>query len=66
MDIRKIFRNGNSWVVTLPPDAIRFFNLHEGSHVKIIIEPDSIVIMPVEMNEKSIDAKVKTATEEEK
>ena len=48
--LRKIFKTGNSVVVSLPKDAIEFLQMEEGSEVSVELDRDKhrIVITPVE------------------
>lgn len=39
--VRKIFKTGNSLVVSLPKEFIQQAGLHEGSEVSIVVDPDS-------------------------
>jgi len=43
--VRKIFKTGNSLVVSLPKEFIQQAGLHEGSEVSIVVDPDSKQIM---------------------
>jgi putative addiction module antidote len=47
---RKVFRTGNSTVVSLPPDALEFLGLKEGAEVSVELDREGrrIVIAPVE------------------
>ncbi len=46
---RKVFRTGNSTVVSLPPDALNFLGLVEGADVTVELDRENrrIVITPV-------------------
>ncbi len=48
--IRKVFKTGNSMVVSLPKDALEFLNLGEGTEVTVELDEErrQIVIAPVE------------------
>lgn len=48
--VRKIFRTGNSMVVSLPKDALEFLNLTEGGEVSVELDRErrQIVIAPAE------------------
>jgi len=39
--VRKIFKMGNSLVVSLPQEFMQQAGLHEGSDVSIVVDPDS-------------------------
>lgn len=59
--VRKIFRTGNSMVVSLPGDALEFLHIHEGAEVEVNLDRDNhqIVLKPVEipLAAAGIDAK---------
>jgi antitoxin component of MazEF toxin-antitoxin module len=46
---RKVFRTGNSVVVSLPPDALEFLGLYEGADVSVELDRENrcIVITPL-------------------
>jgi antitoxin MazE len=47
--LRKIFRTGNSTVVSLPPEALAYLNLHSGMEVEINLDLDNhqVILRPV-------------------
>ena len=49
MDIRKIFKAGNSFVVSLPMEMLKTLNLRDGSHVAVEInrEKRELILKPV-------------------
>jgi putative addiction module antidote len=55
---RKIFRTGNSLVVSLPKDSVRLLGLQEGSEVSVAVDQEHgrIVIEPVLAALGDIDA----------
>ena len=48
--LRKIFKTGNSVVVSLPKDAIEYLNMDEGTEVNVEVDREKrqIVITPAE------------------
>ena len=50
--LRKIFRTGNSVVVSLPKDAMDYLRVEEGSQVNVELdrEHNQIVITPIQPN----------------
>ena len=46
---RKIFRTGNSMVISLPREALEFLNLHEGAEIEIDLDRENrqVIIKPV-------------------
>jgi len=46
---RKVFRSGNSLVVSLPPDILDRLHLADGSEVSIVLadSEDAMLLMPV-------------------
>ena len=46
---RKVFRTGNSTVVSLPPEALEFLGLSEGADVSVVLDRENrrIVITPI-------------------
>lgn len=55
--VRKIFRTGNSLVVSLPRETIELLGLHEGSEVTIDVNQEErlIVLAPVEPAVTGVD-----------
>ncbi len=55
---RKIFKTGNSLAVTLPPEILQGFGLHDGS--RVTVEPDrehgGIFIAPAQEQVPSVDS----------
>ena len=49
--LRKVFRTGNSVVISLPRDALEYLGLEEGADVSVDLDREKrqIVITPVEM-----------------
>jgi len=56
--VRKIFRAGNSMVVSLPKESLELLNLREGSEVSIEVDRERkrIIITPVAMTLPGVDA----------
>ena len=46
--VRKIFKTGNSLVITLPKESLHTLGLHEGSEVEVAVDQDRgrIIIEP--------------------
>ena len=57
--LRKIFKTGNSMVVSLPRESIQMIGLHEGSEVSLVVDEKQgqIVIKPVSTQLTGVDAK---------
>ena len=59
MDVRKVFKAGNSFVVSLPLNMLKSLGLKEGSHVSVEInrEKRELIFKPVivRSNEMSVD-----------
>lgn len=55
--VRKIFRTGNSMVVSLPRDTLDFLGLAEGAEVSVELnrERRQIVIAPLETSLPGVD-----------
>jgi antitoxin MazE len=55
---RKIFRTGNSMVVSLPPETLDFLQLKKGSEVSVELnrQRGEIIIAPLGRNLPGIDA----------
>ncbi len=49
--LRKIYRAGNSVVVSLPPKVLEYLNLHEGAEVELDLDRENrqVILKPVEM-----------------
>ncbi len=56
--VRKLFKTGNSLVVSLPRESIELLGLHEGSELDVAIDIDQrrIVLSPAEPPVSGIDA----------
>ena len=54
---RKVFRTGNSTVVSLPREALNFLNLKEGADVSVELDRENrrIVITPSELPLNGVD-----------
>jgi putative addiction module antidote len=55
--VRKIFRTGNSLVVSLPKETITMLGLQEGSEVSVVVDASNrqIVIEPIKADLEGID-----------
>jgi antitoxin MazE len=49
--LRKVFRTGNSVVISLPRDALEYLELREGAEIEISIDRENhqLIIKPVEV-----------------
>ena len=49
--VRKVFRTGNSMVVSLPRDALEYLNIHEGSEIEVDLDREKrqLVLKPKEI-----------------
>jgi antitoxin MazE len=49
--LRKVFRTGNSVVISLPRDALEYLDIHEGTEIEVSIDRENhqLIIKPVEM-----------------
>ncbi len=49
--LRKVFRTGNSMVISLPREALEFLDIREGAEVKIDLDRENhqVILKPVEM-----------------
>jgi putative addiction module antidote len=56
--VRKIFRTGNSLVVSIPKESLQTIGLQEGSEISVHVDPvqNRIVIEPVEPNIPGVNA----------
>ena len=57
--VRKIFKTGNSLVVSLPRESIQMIGLHEGSEISLVVDEKQgqIVIEPVSTQLTGVDVK---------
>lgn len=55
--LRKIFKTGNSLVVSLPRESIQTIGLHEGSEISLVVDEKQgqIVIEPVSKQLAGVD-----------
>lgn len=51
MWIRKIYRLGDSWAVTVPMPVTKTHAWAQASHVEIFYNPPNLVIKPLQMSE---------------
>ena len=56
--IRKVFKTGNSMVISIPKESIDFLRLKEGSEVSVELDRDQclIVIAPLSSNLPGVDS----------
>lgn len=49
--LRKVFRTGNSMVVSLPREALDFLNIQEGTEIEVDLDRENrqVILKPVEM-----------------
>jgi antitoxin MazE len=49
--LRKVFRTGNSVVVSLPREALDYLNIQEGSEIKVDLDRENhqVILKPAEM-----------------
>jgi putative addiction module antidote len=49
--LRKVFRTGNSIVVSLPREALEYLNIREGAEVELDLDREKrqVILRPVEM-----------------
>ncbi len=49
--LRKVFRTGNSVVISLPREALEYLNLHEGTEVEVDLDRENrqVILKPVEL-----------------
>jgi antitoxin MazE len=52
---RKIFKTGNSLVVSLPKEMLELLGLSDGSEVLVILEDGKIVIRPMQQAAPGVD-----------
>ncbi|MCB9004637.1 MAG: AbrB/MazE/SpoVT family DNA-binding domain-containing protein [Ardenticatenaceae bacterium] len=55
--VRKIFKTGNSLVISLPKESIGLLGLHEGSEVSVAVDQQEgrIIIEPAQVTLTDID-----------
>lgn len=55
--VRKIFKTGNSLVISLPKESIELLGLHEGSEVSVVLDQHEgrIIIEPARIKLTDID-----------
>ena len=55
--VRKIYKTGNSLVITLPKESLRVLGLQEGSEVSVAVDQNQgrIIIEPAEPQPTTID-----------
>jgi antitoxin MazE len=48
--LRKVFRTGNSMVISLPREALEYLNIHEGAEVEVDLDRENrrVILKPVE------------------
>lgn len=57
--LRKVFRAGNSVVVSLPREAVEYLGLYEGSEVSVELDREArqLVLKPLTLELGEVDAK---------
>ena len=55
--VRKIYKTGNSLVITLPKESIQILGLREGSEVSVVVDQEQgrIIIEPAGPQRTAID-----------
>jgi putative addiction module antidote len=55
--LRKVFKTGNSTVVSLPKDSLDFLGLAEGSEVSVELDRErrQVIIAPVDTTRPGVD-----------
>ena len=50
--LRKVFRTGNSLVVSLPGEALDYLDIHEGAQVEVNLDRENrqVILKPVEVS----------------
>jgi len=48
--VRKVFRTGNSMVISLPHDALEYLGIHEGTPVEVSLDRENrqVILKPAE------------------
>ena len=48
--LRKVFRTGNSVVISLPREALEYLDIHEGAEIELNIDRENrqVILKPVE------------------
>ena len=49
--LRKVFRTGNSVVVSLPREALEYLDIHEGAEIEVNLDRENrqVILKPVEI-----------------
>ena len=49
--LRKVFRTGNSLVISLPREALEYLDIHEGAKIEVNIDRENrqVMLKPVEL-----------------
>ena len=49
--LRKVFRTGNSMVISLPREALEYLDIHNGTEIMVDLDRENhqLIIKPVEM-----------------
>jgi antitoxin MazE len=53
--LRKIFKTGNSMVVSLPREILEPLGVSDGSEVSVVLEEGKIVIRPMQQTVPGVD-----------
>jgi antitoxin MazE len=53
--LRKIFKTGNSMVVSLPREILEPLGVSDGSEVSVVLEDGKIVIRPMQQTVPGVD-----------
>jgi antitoxin MazE len=49
--LRKVFRTGNSMVISLPREAMEYLNIHAGTEIEVDLDRENrqVILKPVEI-----------------
>jgi len=53
--LRKIFKTGNSMVVSLPREILEPLGVSDGSEVSVVLEDGKIIISPIQQTVPGVD-----------
>lgn len=53
--LRKIFKTGNSMVVSLPREILEPLGVSDGSEVSVVLEDGKIIISPIQQSVPGVD-----------
>lgn len=53
MEVRKVFKSGNSYVVSLPKEVVETFGVKSGDHIEFSLKDGKITLKPYKKRDRA-------------